>query len=782
MKFNCLRTKFFQSSVAVGSALTLAATLTGCSTGLEQDIANNNIANAETDESSSAKPESKTTVDNTSKDQDTNKPTNVVYIILDDMGYSDIGSFGSEIKTPNIDALAESGLRYNNFNACPFSSATRASLLSGRENNSVGMGHVANLSLEEEFPNFQGKVSKNAALITEILKENDFNTYGLGKWHIAPVNNVTPAGPYDYWPIARGFDRYYGFLDGETDQYNPNILSGNEFITVEYEDGYTLNDDLTDRAIQYITDHVSVYPEKSFFMNFAFGTAHSPQQVPPSYSDAYKGVYDVGWDVIRQERFERQKELGIIPEDAMLSTFDENVQPWDTLNTEQKKLYTRFMEVYAGYISQADEQVGKIVDHLKKTGIYDDTLIVLLCGDNGASGDGGPEGTDSFVSYMAGGRVAATEDLMPKYNLIGTEDMQALYPKGWGQASNTPFSGYKGSMSLGALRNGLIVTWPNGIEARGQIRNQYVHVADITPTVLDLFDIESPTNIKGVDQMPMYGVSIADTFDSDVISTRSSGVFYKAGSCSYYKDGWRAVTQHIDGQPFEDDVWELYNVSEDYSECNNLADENPEKLEELKADFMKEVEAYNVLPFVEILPQQLSYTQKGCAQDRVIFKYYRGMNYISPLAAPAIAIGGLNITVPVTLNSEEDQGVLVAMGDDMGGYSLYIKEQKLNFAYNKYGEIFRVTSSLDIPVGQSEIKVILNKNSPVTGVATLLLDDQEIASGMIMTTFVPTFTGLSIGKDEFQAADPNYKDMGDFDFTGDFDYVQIEVTPFIPSN
>ena len=707
--------------------------------------------------------------------------TNIVYIILDDIGFSDLGSYGSEIKTPNIDLLAENGLRYTNFNACPLSSATRASLLTGRDNNAVGVGHVANVSMEMDRPGLQGGVTPSAALISEILKTNDYSSYGVGKWHIAPVNTVTPAGPFDYWPLAKGFDRYYGFMDGETDQYTPQLVNGNEMVTAPTTEGYNLNDDLLAHAKQYITDHASIYPEKGFFLNFAFGTGHSPQQVPQNYADAYKGVYDKGWDQIRLDRFEKQKELGIIPSDAKLAPADPTVKAWDTLSDEQKKLYIKFMENYAGYITQADEEIGKLISHLKSVGEYDNTIFVIL-GDNGASPEGGPDGTDSFFSAF-GGRIATVEDLMPKYDLIGGPEMQALYPKGWAQVSNTPFAGYKGSTAAGALRNPLIISWENGILDKGTIRNQYVNVTDITPTVLEMVNADIPLRINGVNQMAMHGKSFTYTFsDENVLEAPRTAITYVSPKRAIYSDGWKAEAIHILGTSFDSDEWKLFNVKEDFTESLDVSKIYPEKLEELKALFEKEAYRKNIHPYKEVTPKDMGYTQSGSAADRKTFKYYPGVNTINVKAIPSVNTSHFTITVPVTINSKEDQGVLVAMGDEMGGYSLYVMNNKLTFVYNKYGDYTRITSDINVPLGKSEFKFDFTRTSMEGGKGKLYINNQLVGESDFKTAINLTLEGLDIGRDQYKATEVLYKDFGDFVFTGEFDYVKFDLKPFIPVN
>ncbi len=770
------QSKFVKQMIAMGSVLTMTTGLfsSGNMVIAEENSAGNVPANGN-DETTKY-------IDNGVK---STEKTNVMYIILDDIGFSDLGAYGSEIKTPNIDQLAADGLIYNNFQACPFSSATRASLLTGRENNSVGMGHVANVNLEEEYTSYQGKVTDEAGLISEILDDYDYSSYGIGKWHIAPINTVTPAGPFDYWPLSKGFDRYYGFLDGETDQYSPQLINGNEFIDYEYEDDYTLNEDMLSKAKSYIGSHVSIYPDKPFFMNYAFGTAHSPQQVPESYSEAYEGVYDVGWDVIRQARFERQKELGIIPESAILTESD--TRNWNTLSDEEQTLYVKFMENYAGYITQADEEIGKLINYLKEIDEYDNTLIFLI-GDNGATSDGGADGTDSFIGSMTGFYQADISSLLDKYALIGSEGFEALYPKGWAQVSNTPFAGYKGSLYSGALRNPLIVSWPNGIEATGEIREQYVQVADITPTVMDILDVEAPASIDGVEQMAFYGVSFASTFsDEETKETRTEAFFYHSGVRSMYADGWRAIGTPIDSSDLENLEWELYHTAEDYSEAMNVADGHPEILEELQVAFMDTADELGLTPFKALPNNAMAYVKKGSAGDRTSFTYYPEMTgLISTSAAPAVLTNSFSITVPLTYEAG-DEGVLAAMGGEMGGYVLYIKDGKPVFDWNYYGDHYIVWSDQDMPSGETVLKVqfergAIYKGPAYEGVASMYINDVKVGEKQLQTAPIQTIEGLTIGYDGFVHVSDAYEEMDDYTYTGEFDYIQYEMIPFIPAH
>ncbi len=711
-----------------------------------------------------------------------NGATNVIYIILDDIGFSDLGVYGSEIETPNIDALAANGLIYNNFNAAPMSSATRASLLTGRESNSVGIGQVTNVALEEEYPGLQGRVTDKAGMISEILKEEDYNSYGIGKWHLSPAYTLNPAGPFDSWPLAKGFDRYYGFMDGETDQYRPQLVNGNELIEAQDVEGYNLNDDLVKVAIQYITDHVSMYPDKGFFMNYAFGTGHSPQQVSEEYIAMYDGVYDVGWDVIREKRYKNQINNGIIPKDTKLGEYDDSVSKWDTLSEEDKKVSIRFMQCYAGFVTQADDEIGKLVDKLKEFGIYENTMIVLI-GDNGATDLGGTFGTDSFIGGLTSGYYPTAEQLLAKVDEIGGPNMAALYPKGWAQVSNTPFARYKSSVYNGALRNPLIISLPSKITDVGTLREQYVNVTDITPTVLDILGVEAPKVIKGVEQMPMYGTSFATTFESaEAEETRTTALTYIQGLRAIYNEGWKAVSVHEQGTSFDEDTWELYNLSTDFSETENLANKYPEKLKELQALFESEAEGKNIYPLTESDTRDMAYIRHDSPAKRNKFTYYNGVGIISVAAAPPVNVNNFKISSIINRNSIEDEGVLVAMGDEIGGYSFYIKNNRLVYVYNRYGTIYKIESDIEVPIGEVEVAVGFSRDSMVTGNATLMINGEKVGNGFVMTTPVVTLEGLSVGKDSHKPVSKDYVNEGEFAFNGDFSSVMFELTPFIPTD
>jgi arylsulfatase A-like enzyme len=706
--------------------------------------------------------------------REASKP-NIVYIVLDDMGFSDLGSYGAEIKTPNIDKLAENGLRYVNFNTCPLSSPTRASLLTGRDNNAVGMGFVANMALGPDRPTVQGRIKPQAATIAEILREQNFSTLGVGKWHVGPLYQATPAGPFDNWPLGKGFERFYGFLDGETDQYTPQLIYDNHVVAPTKTERYTLSKDLIDKAIQFVTDQVSIYPNKPFFLYTCFGTAHSPQQVPQSYIDSYGEVYDKGWDKLREERYQRQLRMGIIPPGTRLPARDASVPEWESLSPGQKQLYVRFMQNYAGYVTHCDEQIGRLVEFLKSIGKLDNTMIILIS-DNGATDSGGVDGIDTFVKNMNGMK-GNLEELMARIGQIGGPDMQALYPKGWAQVSNTPFQKYKASTYAGGTREPLIIHWPKGVSDKGKIRTSYVHVTDITPTALEVEGIKAPETLKGVRQMPMHGVSFAATLKGrEAPAQRTRQYYFMGDSRAIYDSGWKAIATHAPRTTYEEDKWELYHVAEDYSESTNVAAMYPEKLQSLKKLWMTEADKYGILPLTEISLRDLTYVPPDSPASKTFFKYLPGMEHLGVTAAPPISNKSYTITVPVTRPEASTEGVLVALGDEFGGYTLYVKDNRLVYEYNNLGTLHRIVSETELPVGAARLRFEFRSSGFCAGIGTLYIDEQAVGQSAIKTALVLlSFEGLDIGRDTLSPASKSYADKGDFAFTGQIESVTFEI-------
>lgn len=698
---------------------------------------------------------------------------NIVYIVLDDMGFSDLGCYGSEIKTPNIDRLAQNGLSYNNFHVTPLCSPTRASLLTGRNHHSVGMGLLSNFDLGPDVPGSRGKISSSAGTVAEILKENDYSTFAVGKWHLTPTYEETPAGPFHNWPLGKGFDRYYGFLEGMTDQYNPSLVYDNHNVEPPKKPDYHLSEDLVDHSIKFISDHASIFPEKPFFMYLAFGAQHSPHQVSQSYIDMYKGTYNKGWDRIREERLERQKSLGIVPKDTELTERNPGVKEWDNLTPDEKRLFERFQETYAGFLTHTDEQIGRFVDFLDAIGQLDNTMIVFLS-DNGASQEGEFDGILEQTSYFNGIPTTA-ESILPLIDEIGGPNTQPNYPRGWAQVSNTPFKLYKQTTFDGGIHVPLIYHFPNRIKDVGTIRNQFHHVIDVTPTVLDLAGISTPEEIKGIKQMPLHGVSMEYTFDEPKVQTRrETQYFLMVAQRAIWHEGWKAISFHTKGTPFEDDQWNLYNTNNDFSQTNDLAAKFPEKLAELQDIWFREAEEYGALPMVDKSIELFAYVSPDDkVRSRTEFTYYPGMSH--NLAAPPIFNCSYTITVPIERPSKDSEGVLIAHGNQYSGYTLYIQNNRLFYEYNYVGTVYKIESNLEVPVGKSTVHYDFSKTGLLQGKGSLFIDNHQVGEVDLPRTlpFFISVEGLDVGRDAYLPVSKNYADMGDFAFSGNFQKVEF---------
>ena len=533
---------------------------------------------------------------------------NVVWILLDDVGYGAAGTFGGLIQTPTFDSLAQGGLRYTNFHTCAICAPTRSALLTGRNSASVHESGFSHIGASAGFPGWDGRVPATAGTIAEILRDSGYNTFAVGKYGITPDEEGTDAGPFDHWPTGKGFDHFFGFLGSATDQYKPDLVEDQAHAT---PDGRHLSDQITDKAIFYIDRQKKAAPDKPFFLYYAPAATHAPHMVDKYWSDQYKGKFDKGWDVFREEVFERQKKLGVIPANAILPERNPNVKAWDQLTPDQQKLYSRFFEVYAGYLTYTDFEVGRLVNHLKEIGQLDNTLIFISIGDNGASKEGSEEGSiDRSIQ-----RKPITEEENVAYNLakidkIGTPDARnGNYPLGWAQAANTPFRYWKSDAnSEGGTHNPLIAYWPKGIKDKGGIRTQYSHVIDLLPTTLDLVGIKAPEEIRGIKQQPIEGTSLAYSIDDAKAPTRHTlQYYYIFGSRSIYDNGWKAelaypndvLTKHAaSNPPLDESAWELYNLNDDPTERIDLAKKNPEKLAQLKAEFEEQAQAHHLAPYL----------------------------------------------------------------------------------------------------------------------------------------------------------------------------------------
>ncbi|HSJ92043.1 MAG TPA: arylsulfatase, partial [Ilumatobacter sp.] len=526
---------------------------------------------------------------------------NVVMILLDDTGFAQFGCYGSEIDTPHVDRLAGDGLQFTNFHVTPLCSPTRASLLTGRSQHAVGMRSVSNF--RTGFPHQLGHISNHAATVAEVLKTEGYATFCAGKWHLAPMDQCSAAGPFDQWPLGRGFDRFYGFLEGETDQFHPQLVADNHPIDPPAgpEDGYHVSEDLVDQLLRMISDSKGVRPDRPFFAYLPFGATHAPHQAPPEYLTKYRGAFDEGWDVVRERWYRHQLELAVIPEGTHLAPRNPGVEPWDELPENQQRLAARLQEAFAAFLDHTDDQIGRLVEGLRAMGELDDTLLIVLA-DNGASQEGGPFGVMhemKFFNFI----LETPDEAIARIDDIGGPHSHTNYPWGWAQCGNTPFKWYKQNTHEGGVHVPMIVHWPAriGDDQRGTKRRQFVNVADIVPTIYDLLGVTPPAVFEGREQLPVSGHSFASVLDDPhAPATNQLQYFEMAGSRALVAelDGglWKAVCKHTPGADYDTEPWELYHLDGDWSECDDLAADHPARLAELIARWWAEAERHGVLP------------------------------------------------------------------------------------------------------------------------------------------------------------------------------------------
>lgn len=705
---------------------------------------------------------------------------NIVYIVLDDVGFSDLGVYGSEIHTPNIDRLGLGGLRFNNFHTRAICSPTRAALLTGRNSHSVGVRTVADIL--NGYPNDRGRISPHATTLAEILRSAGYGTFAVGKWHLVPGYETTEAGPFDNWPLQRGFDHYYGFLGGLTDQYHPDLVQDNTHIDYPRRPNYHLSEDLVDHSITYIRNEQTTAPNRPFFLYLAFGAAHAPHQVPKPYIDKYVPVFEKGWDKTRQDRIARQKQLGVIPANTQLAPRNEGVKPWDSLSADEKRLFVRYQAAYAGFLEHADEQIGRLVDFLQDSGQLDNTLLVLIS-DNGANYEGGFEGWTNYVyGYTALSGFIPVKSTVPQgleeIDEIGTDRNTTNYPRGWAMAGNTPFKLYKEFVHGGGVNDPLIIHWPKGLQDRGAIRQQFVDVIDITPTILDITGLRAPEVYHGIPQKPVEGASIAATFkDSSAPDPRHVQYFEQLGNRAIWKDGWKLVTEHKDGADFDTDRWELYNLREDFSETNDLAATNLAKVEELKKLWWSEAEKYGVLPLdgrgVKALRSLLA-----PPLGRSTLTLYPGQARI-PARAAGAALGGFSLTAHVNRAGADSEGVLLSVGDSSAGYVFYVKDNHLVFDNNNLSSHQVLKSSAEVPTGESALRFQFTPGLLFGGTGELFINDQKV--GETALTILPIITGfgaLEVGRNSLSPVSQDYAGKGAFAFPdGQLLKVVVQISP-----
>jgi len=700
---------------------------------------------------------------------------NVVIILFDDLGYSHFGCYGSTIATPNLDRLAAGGLRFTNFHVTPMCSPTRAALLTGRNPHTVGMRAIANF--DSGFPHQRARITGRAATIAEMLRAEGYGTYAVGKWHLNPVEEATGAGPFDHWPLQKGFDRFYGFLGPETDQFHPELTCDNHHVEppARPEEGYHLSEDLVDQAKSFLRDRRSFAQERPFLLYFALGATHAPHQAPSEYIERYRGEFDRGWDAIREEWFARQLELGVAPPGTQLAPRNPGVRAWEDLPSGERRFMARLQEVFAGFLEHSDAQIGRLVEDLEEAGELDDTLLMVLA-DNGASQEGGPGGVTDSERWMN----QIPDDLdeaLSRLDEIGGPRSNPNFPWGWAQAGNTPLRWYKQNTHGGGVRVPMIVHWPRGIADRGGIRGQFHHVTDLLPTVLDAVGAEAPAVHRGEPQIPVAGSSMRYAFD-DPGADSNHGVQYfeHFGHRGIWRDGWKAVTWHPRGESFDDDEWELFDLASDFSETNNLAAEQPQRLREMIDAWWVEAGKHGVLPLDDRVGELLAPSQRpGGLHEAGTYTYYPPVSHLPADAAPPLGAGSWTISAEIERDAPGDEGAIYAYGAMYGGYSIYVQANRLHFHYNALGSHFDFAAESELPAGRCTVSVEMRAEGVRRpGEVELRVDGERIGGGSVpMLVRRHLARGGDIGADRLSPVADTYE--APFEFQGRIRRVDVRI-------
>jgi len=727
---------------------------------------------------------------------------NVLCIVLDDTGFGQLGCYGSPIQTPNLDALAAHGLVYNNMHTTALCSPSRACILTGRNHHSNGMACVTELATG--FPGYNGNVPFENGFLSEMLLAHGYSTFMVGKWHLIPSSQETGAGPYDRWPLGRGFERFYGFLGGDTSQWYPDLVYDNHQVEppATPDEGYHLTPDLVDKSIQFIADAKQIDPAKPFFLHFCTGAMHAPHHVPKEWADQYSGQFDEGWDVYRERTFARQKELGIVPADAELSRHDPDVPEWDTLDPAARVLATRLMEVFAGFLTHTDHHIGRLLEFLRKIGELDNTLIMVIS-DNGASAEGGVGGTTNEAQFF-NNAPESVEDSVKVVDELGGPRHFNHYPWGWTWAGNTPFRRWKRETYRGGASDPFIVHWPGGIRTEGAVRTQYAHIIDMVPTVLDALGIEAPATIRGVTQSPIQGVSFAHTFDDEAADSKHHTQYFEMlGHRSIYHDGWRAVCPwpgpsfteagHGFGDPISSDKlseldaqgWELYHVEEDFAENHNVAADNRAKLIALIGMWYVEAGKYDVLPVDGSGLLRMMGEKPLLASPRDRYVYSPDTQSIPFFAEPRVLNRAHTITADVEIPESGAEGVLLCQGTAAGGYSFYMKDGRLHYIHNYVArDTFLVSSDATVPAGKHELRfefeptgemnLLQGRGAP--GLLQLYIDGTLVGEEKAPWTTPIAFNpgALTCGANPGSPITHDY--VGPFGFTGTLHTVTVDVS------
>ncbi len=718
---------------------------------------------------------------------------NVLIMMIDDAGFGSASAFGGPCSTPNAERLAANGLRFNRFHTTALCSPTRQALLTGRNHHAVGMGGITEIATSA--PGYSSVRPDTAAPLAETLRLNGYSTAQFGKCHEVPVWETSPMGPFTHWPTGSGFEHFYGFVGAESNQWYPALYDG--ITPVEPpktpEEGYHFTEDMTDHAVKWVRQQKALMPNKPFFMYYAPGATHAPHHVAPEWSDKYRGAFDAGWDVLRQQTIDRQKALGVVPPDTELTSRPAEIQAWEDVADDLKPVLSRQMEVYAGFMEHTDHQIGRVLDTLEELGVLDNTLVYLIIGDNGASAEGTPNGTfNEIISLNGAAAFETTEFMAERIDKFGSPAAYNHYAVGWALAMNTPYQWTKQVAShFGGTRNGTIVHWPDGFEAKGEQRNQFHHIIDVAATVLQVAGLPEPTFVNGIQQMPYHGVSMAYAFDApDAAEARETQYFEVACNRGIYHKGWTAVTRHSVPWDFgaelpalDDDVWELYDTAVDWSQAHDLAAEHPEKLRDLQRLWLIEAVKYNVLPLDD---RRIERFNSDIAGRPTLTKektqvLYEGMIRLSENSVLNMKNKSHSVTAAVVVPDGGANGVLVAQGGAFAGWSLYLHDGKPKYCHNLAGLMrFYVEGSEPVPPGEHQVRMEFAYDGgglAKGGTATLFIDGTSVGQGRVDATVPMIYSGdetCDVGSDTGTPVSEDYTGTTSR-FTGRVNWVRLDI-------
>jgi arylsulfatase len=709
---------------------------------------------------------------------------NVLVFLLDDVGFGQLSAFGGAVNTPNIDRVANLGLRYSNFHTTALCSPSRAALLTGRNHHSVGAGVVTEIATDH--PGYTSHIPKEKFPVVEVFRQSGYGTAAFGKWHNTPLDQLRgPESKHDQWPTDLGFERFYGFMAGDMSQWEPTVWDNTR--PIEPHNGradYHFTTDMADQAIRWLDDEHRKNPDKPFFLYFATGAAHAPHHAPADFITKYRGRFDHGWDKVREETIARQKSMGMIPSNTELSERPDVIPAWDSLSKDEKRLYARMQETFAAYLDHADAQFGRVLAEVERLGQLEDTII-LITSDNGASGEGGLHGSvnENLVFNAIPDELATN---LARFDDIGTKKAYNHYPAGWALVGNTPFRYWKQTVHEGGVHDPMVIAWPKRIKDAGGFRDQFTHIVDVAPTLMELTEVSMPESIHGIAQAPMEGVSFAKTvIEPDATTGKKIQYFEMLGNRALWSDGWKVAAFHgrypwvLSGSnpDFAHDKWELFNLANDFSETRDLAGEYPELLESLKAKFDEQAKTYNVYPLDDGTGDRVATTYESLIGGITHFKYGPEDVRVSEALSPPIKNRSYSVSAELGIPDGSADGTIVACGGRFGGYSLYVKDKRLHFVHNFLAESeYRIDSNEDLPKGSVTVRFEFVKTGDFRGMGSLFVNDKKVGEGLIERT-VPKRFGIAetfdVGEDSGSAVTEQY--AAPFRFPGRIAKVEFQL-------